>query len=90
MIDPITLEVIRHRLQSIADEMEMTLLKSSYSSVIKEGLDASTAIFDVNGDTIAQGNSIPIHLGSLIPAVKSITATYPPDYHAGGRRLHPQ
>ena len=79
MIDPITLEVIRHRLQSIADEMEMTLLKSSYSSVIKEGLDASTAIFDINGDTIAQGNSIPIHLGSLIPAVKSITATYPPD-----------
>ena len=79
MIDPITLEVIRHRLKSIADEMEMTLLKSSYSSVIKEGLDASTAIFDVRGNTIAQGNSIPIHLGSLIPAVKSITATYPPE-----------
>lgn len=79
MIDPITLEVIRHRLKSIADEMEMTLLKSSYSSVIKEGLDASTAIFDVQGNTIAQGNSIPIHLGSLIPAVESIMATYPPD-----------
>ena len=83
MIDPITLEVIRHRLQSIADEMEMTLLKSSYSSVIKEGLDASTAIFDINGDTIAQGNSIPIHLGSLIPCRQVHNRHLSPRYHAG-------
>ena len=78
MIDPITLEVVRHRLKSIADEMEMTLLKSAYSSIIKEGLDASTAIFDIHGETIAQGNSIPIHLGSLIPAVRAILDKYPP------------
>ena len=78
MIDPITLEVIRHRLKSIADEMEMTLLKSAYSSIIKEGLDASTAIFDIHGETIAQGNSIPIHLGSLVPAVRAILDRFPP------------
>ncbi|MCH8090156.1 MAG: hydantoinase B/oxoprolinase family protein [Chloroflexi bacterium] len=78
MIDPITLEVIRHRLKSIADEMELTLLKSAYSSIIKEGLDASTAIFDIHGQTIAQGNSIPIHLGSLIPAVRAILDKFPP------------
>lgn len=78
MIDPVTLEVIRHRLKSIADEMEMTLLKSAYSSIIKEGLDASTAIFDTNGETIAQGNSIPIHLGSLVPATRSILDEFPP------------
>ncbi|MEE9199517.1 MAG: hydantoinase B/oxoprolinase family protein, partial [Dehalococcoidia bacterium] len=78
MVDPITLEVVRHRLKSIADEMEMTLLKSAYSSIIKEGLDASTAIFDIHGETIAQGNSIPIHLGSLVPAVRSILDRFPP------------
>jgi N-methylhydantoinase B len=76
-MDPITLEVIRHRLKSIADEMLMTLVKSAYSSIIKEGLDASTAIFDFHGDTIAQGNSIPIHLGSLVPAVRAILDKYP-------------
>ncbi len=78
MIDPVTLEVIRNRLKSIADEMEMTLLKSSYSSIIKEGLDASTAIFDTKGETIAQGNSIPIHLGSLVPATRAILDEFPP------------
>ncbi|MEE9325398.1 MAG: hydantoinase B/oxoprolinase family protein [Dehalococcoidia bacterium] len=78
MIDPITLEVVRHRLDTIAEEMEITLLKSAYSSIVKEGLDASTAIFDIRGQTIAQGTSIPIHLGSLIPAVNSILTTFPP------------
>ena len=77
MVDPITLEVIRYRLKSIADEMLITLLKSAYSSIIKEGMDASTAIFDISGETIAQGNSIPIHLGSLVPAVRSILDKYP-------------
>ena len=77
MVDPITLEVIRHRLKSIADEMLITLVKSAYSSIVKEGLDASTAIFDTGGDTIAQGNSIPIHLGSLVPAVRAILDRYP-------------
>jgi N-methylhydantoinase B len=84
MIDPITLEVVRHRLKSIADEMEMTLLKSAYSTIIKEGLDASTAIFDIHGETIAQGNSIPIHLGSLVPAVRAILNKYPASTMAEG------
>ena len=57
--------------------MLITLLKSAYSSIIKEGMDASTAIFDLNGETIAQGNSIPIHLGSLVPAVRAILDKYP-------------
>ena len=77
MVDPITLEVIRHRLKSIADEMLITLLKSAHSSIIKEGMDASTAIFDLNGETIAQSNSIPIHLGSLVPAISAILDKYP-------------
>ena len=40
-------------------------------------MDASTAMFDLNGETIAQGNSIPIHLGSLVPAVRAILDKYP-------------
>ncbi|RMF92506.1 MAG: hydantoinase B/oxoprolinase family protein, partial [Nitrospinota bacterium] len=77
-IDPITLEVIRNRLDSIAEEMEISLLKSAYSSIIKEGLDASSALFTPEGECIAQATAIPVHLGTLIPAVRQILAVYPP------------
>ena len=76
-VDPITLEVLRHRLDAIADNMESTLIKCGYSSLIKEGGDCSVAIFDIAGNTIAQGLASPIHLGSMPPAVKSMLAKYP-------------
>jgi len=44
-VDPILLEVVRNRLETIADEMELTLLKSAASPIVKEGLDASAALF---------------------------------------------
>lgn len=78
-IDPISLEVIRNRLAFIADEMETALLKSAYSSIIKEALDASAAIFDTKGQTIVQATALPAQLGMLIPAVKSIIDAYPPN-----------
>ena len=53
-IDPVTLEVIYHRLVSIADEMEDALLKSSFSVIVKEARDATTAIFDAKGRNVAQ------------------------------------
>ena len=46
-IDPITLEVVRHKLEGIANEMEATLLKSSFSPIVKEGQDASATLFTV-------------------------------------------
>lgn len=75
--DPVTLEVIRHRLDVIAEEMETTLLKSSCSPIVKEGLDASASIFTLDGTTLAQACAIPIHLGTLIPAVAAIIQAFP-------------
>jgi N-methylhydantoinase B/oxoprolinase/acetone carboxylase alpha subunit len=43
-LDLITLEVLRHKVDVIADEMEIALLKSAYSSMVKEGMDASSAL----------------------------------------------
>ena len=77
--DPVLLEVLRNRLDAIADEMEITILKSAYSPIVKEGLDASSALFDAGGETIAQGTGIPIHLGSLVFAVKRILEVFPAD-----------
>jgi N-methylhydantoinase B len=83
-IDPILLEVIRNRLEAIADEMELTLLKSAASPIVKEGLDASAALFNVRGETIAQAAAIPIHLGCLELAARRLVEAFPPAAMAEG------
>ncbi len=77
-LDPVTLEVTRHRLEGIANEMQATLLRSSFSPIVKEGLDASAGLFTADGQTLAQSCSIPIHLATLIPAVARIREAFPP------------
>jgi N-methylhydantoinase B len=76
-MDRITLDVIGSSLLSIAEEMGEALIKSSYSSNIKERQDCSTAIFNVAGEVIAQAEHIPMHLGSLIMIVQEILKRYP-------------
>ena len=73
------LEVLRNRLDAIADEMELTLLKSAASPIVKEGLDASAALFNAEGETIAQAAAIPIHLGALQFAAQRIVRAFPPE-----------
>jgi N-methylhydantoinase B/oxoprolinase/acetone carboxylase alpha subunit len=77
-VDTVTREVLRHRFDAIADEMESALLRSAYSSIVKEAQDASAAVFDPQGRTVAQAVAIPAHLGMLIPAVESIVESFPP------------
>jgi len=77
-LDPITVEVTRHKLEGIANEMQSTLLRSSFSPIVKEGLDASSGLFTAEGLTLAQSCSIPIHLATLIPAIARILKEFPP------------
>lgn len=60
--DPVTTQVIRYRLESIADEMGYTLVRTSRSTVIKEIMDITCAVFDRRGRTIAQGHHAPMLL----------------------------
>jgi N-methylhydantoinase B len=76
-LDPVTVEVIRNKLDGIANEMELTLLKSSFSPIVKEGLDASASLFTLEGETLAQAVAIPIHLATLIPCIGRIIAEFP-------------
>jgi N-methylhydantoinase B len=78
-LDPITVEVVRHKLDGIANEMESTLLRSSFSPIVKEGLDASSSLFTPTGETLAQACAIPIHLATLIPIVRTIIGEFPTD-----------
>lgn len=76
-VDPITLEVVRNKLEGIANEMQLTLLHSAFSPIVKEGMDCSAAIFTADGQTIAQATAIPIHLATMIPALQAVMAKYP-------------
>ncbi|MGH7153499.1 MAG: hydantoinase B/oxoprolinase family protein, partial [Acetobacteraceae bacterium] len=77
VIDPITLEVVRNKLDGIANEMQLTLVRSAFSAIVKEGLDASAALFTLGGETLAQALAVPIHLGALTPMVGRLIDTVP-------------
>src|ERR1044072_3196340 len=78
-LDPVTVEVVRNKLDGIANEMELTLLKSSFSPIVKEGLDASASLFTLQGETLAQALAIPVHLGALTPMVGQMLRNVPLD-----------
>ena len=84
-IDPITLEIISNGLKSIADETYIALMKSAYSTNIKERHDHSTAIIDPRGRLVVQAeNSLAIHLGSMMGLMNTLLAKMPlPDVREG-------
>jgi N-methylhydantoinase B len=67
--DPTTLEIYRALYTSVAEEMGVALRRTSFSPNIKERRDYSCAVFDANGRVIAQGDHMPVHLGSMPMAV---------------------
>jgi N-methylhydantoinase B len=73
MIDPVTLAVLKGRLEQIADEMDATLFRSAFNPIIAEAHDASHGIYDaLTGDTLIQGKSgLPIFVGVMAFAVKA-------------------
>ena len=75
--DPIAMEVFTNRLLSITEDMNNTLVRSSFSTNIKERRDCSVALFDGRGRLIAQGTQIPLHLGSLSGGVNAVLGAYP-------------
>src|SRR5579862_5052677 len=74
LVDSITLEVLRNALESIADEMGVVLKRTSFSPNIKERMDASCAVFDAEAQLVAQAEHVPVHLGSMLRAVKATVA----------------
>jgi 5-oxoprolinase (ATP-hydrolysing) len=71
-VDPVMLEVFNNLYMSIAEQMGATLANTAYSVNIKERYDFSCAIFDANGDLVANAPHVPVHLGSMSDSVRSI------------------
>ena len=87
-VDPITLSVVRGVLETTQREMTVSLEKTARSSVFNLAHDYSTALFNAKPEMILQGQDIPIHLGSLIPAMKAVWKFFEDDVHEGDLILH--
>ena len=81
--DPITLELFKNALFSIADEMAVTVCRTTYSGVLRDNMDFSTAFTDGQGRLVAQGLTIPLHLGSIPTALEAVLARFHDDCHPG-------
>ncbi len=77
--DAIAMEVFSNRLLSITEDMGNTLIRSSFSTNIKERKDCSVGLFDGRGRLVAQGSHVPLHLGSLLGAVQAVLGRYRPE-----------
>ena len=81
--DPIKLEIFNNLFQSIAEQMGFTLQNTSASVNIRERLDFSCAIFDREGELVANAPHIPVHLGSMGESVKALIGDRGNDIHVG-------
>ncbi|NQY60430.1 hydantoinase B/oxoprolinase family protein [Cognatishimia sp.] len=82
-VDPVMLEVFNNLFMSIAEQMGATLANTAYSVNIKERLDFSCAIFDQNGDLVANAPHVPVHLGSMSESVRTILRANQGKIHPG-------
>ena len=70
--DPIRLELMKNAFAAIADEMAATVVRTARSSVIKEAMDFSTGLLDPQGNLVAQGLCLPVHMGSFPPTLATV------------------
>ena len=73
-VDPVMLEVFNNLFMNIAEQMGLQLQNTAYSVNIKERLDFSCALFDADGNLIANAPHMPVHLGSMSESIKTVIA----------------
>ncbi len=81
--DPIAFELFKNSIFSIADEMALTICRTTYSSVLRDNMDFSTAFADASGKLVAQGLTLPAHLGSIPTALDVVVERF-------GAEMHPE
>jgi N-methylhydantoinase B len=75
-LDPILLEVFQNGFETVADEMALILMRTAYSPIVRDSMDYSTALCDPAGQTLAQGLTTPMHLGSFYDAMRHLIGEY--------------
>ena len=83
-VDPITLQVIQARLAGIVQEMQNSLFRTGYSTIIRESQDASCAILNIHGEVVAQHVVLPLHMGAFPACAAAILNSFAPsEIHEG-------
>lgn len=76
-VDPFDIEVIRNGLSSIAEEMSAVVMRSARSPILREAGDLSSIVSDANGDQLAQGQDMPVHMGVMSFTVREFLKKIP-------------
>ena len=83
-VDPVTLQVIQARLAGIVQEMQNSLFRTGYSTIIRESQDASCAILNTDGEVVAQHVVLPLHMGAFPACAAGLLKSYTaPELHEG-------
>lgn len=83
LADPIAFELFRNAILSVADEMALTIFRTTYSGVLRDNMDYSTAVFDAGGNLVAQGLTLPGHLGSMPTGMRAMLDAFGDDIKQG-------
>ena len=83
MVDPIRLELIKNALVMVSDNMMVSVLRTSRSTLVKSNMDFSASILDADGDMVAQGLALPGHLGATMPALRGCLDYFGDDIQPG-------
>ena len=81
--DPVEFELFKNSIFSVADEMALTIFRTTYSGVLKDNMDYSTAMFTADGSLVAQGLTLPAHLGSMPTAIAAMQKAFGGDINPG-------
>src|ERR671924_1849689 len=78
-IDPITLQVLWNRLLSVVNEQQVTLMRTAFSTIVRESQDLACGVFDTRGQMIAQSlTGTPGHINPMATGARHLLAAYPP------------
>jgi N-methylhydantoinase B len=83
MSDVVTREIVKNALTSLADEMALTVIRTAHSQVVRDTMDFATVLFGPRGDVIAQGATLPLHLGAMPDAMEAVLRKYADDIWPG-------
>jgi len=81
--DPVTLELVKNAVESVVDEMALTMMRTAYSSNLKSSNDLSSAYCSLDGELLAQGFTLPMQLGSIPDAMQAVIAKFDGTFEAG-------
>src|SRR5712692_2467030 len=82
-IDTVELEIVKASLSGIVQEMQNSLFRTGFSTIVRESQDASCALMNANGDVVAQHVVLPLHIGAFPACTVAVLRTCGPDFAEG-------